>query len=183
MPYYVHTQDRPGVEERLLDLAESHWSYMDHFADRLVLRGPTLTADGEEHTGSVHVVDLAGRAEAERFGHEEPYWRAGLYENITVSRVAVVRARPTKTSAALVTGVWPSQPRDPGHLVDELGDDRIDFLALLVDDEGARTSGVVAAVSALPDTAWAVLRPIADRLAGGGPVPLTARRWQQGGRP
>ena len=66
MLFHVHGQDRPGIGNELLDLAEEHWSYMDRFAGRLVLRGPTLTEDGEEHTGSVHIVDLPARAGADR---------------------------------------------------------------------------------------------------------------------
>jgi uncharacterized protein YciI len=71
MPFYVHGHDKPGVGAEMLDLTEAHWSYMDRFADRLILRGPTLSDDGAEHTGSVHVVDLADRAGAERFATEE----------------------------------------------------------------------------------------------------------------
>jgi len=79
MPFFVYGQDRPGAQVEMEALAEAHWSYMDRFADRLILRGPTLSGDGAEHTGSVHVVYLADRASAERFATEEPYWQAGLY--------------------------------------------------------------------------------------------------------
>src|SRR6476660_9234227 len=54
----------PGVEhDPALD--EEHWSYMDRFADGMVARGPTLAADRELWTGSVHIVDLPS-AEAAR---------------------------------------------------------------------------------------------------------------------
>ena len=46
MLFYVDGRDRPGGEAEMDDLAEAHWSYMDRFADRLILRGPTLS-DGE----------------------------------------------------------------------------------------------------------------------------------------
>jgi uncharacterized protein YciI len=77
VPFYVHARDR-SVGAELLDLAEAHWASMDRFAGRLLLRGETLFDDGTEHTGSVHVVDLADRTSAERFATEEPYWLAGL---------------------------------------------------------------------------------------------------------
>ena len=82
MPFYVHARDSPGVGAELLDQAEAHWAYMDRFAGRLILRGPTLSDDRTEHTGSVHVVDLADRASAERLAIEEPYWLAGLYRRL-----------------------------------------------------------------------------------------------------
>jgi hypothetical protein len=59
--FYVHGVDGEGVDERLGQLADAHWSYMDGYADRLVARGPTLSDDGERHTGSVHVVYAAWR--------------------------------------------------------------------------------------------------------------------------
>src|SRR5215470_12427354 len=99
MPFYVYAQDRPGVGAELLDLAEEHWAYMDRFAGRLILRGPTLSDDGTEHTGSVHIVDLADRASAERFATEEPYWLAGLYRRVTATRTVVLLHRePTEGS-------------------------------------------------------------------------------------
>lgn len=93
MTFYVHAQDKPGVADQLMEFSEEHWSYMDRFDDRLILRGPTLSDDGEEHTGSVHVVDLADRAAAERFATEEPFWRAGLYQEFTADPVVVLLRR------------------------------------------------------------------------------------------
>jgi uncharacterized protein len=52
---------------------------MDVHADALVARGPTLSADGTSHTGSVHVVEAATIDDARRFAFEEPYWLAGVY--------------------------------------------------------------------------------------------------------
>ena len=191
MPFYVHAQDRPEVETEMIDLAEAHWSYMDRFADRLVLRGPTLSEDGVHHTGSVHVVDLAGRPGAERFATEEPYWRAGLYRDVTAVRAVVLLDRepagsPTsEVPHALVTGRWPGRPRDAADPDPRAQgadpDGRLSFVALLVDDDRSHTTGIVSVLRALPDEAPRILQPFADRLAGG-PVALTAQRWSRGGR-
>ena len=192
MPFYVHAQDRPGAGTELLDLAEAHWSYMDRFADRLILRGPTLSDDGTEHTGSVHVVSLANRASAERFATEEPYWQAGLYRQVTVVRAVVLPHRePTEgllTSGvpkALITGQWSPEPRNAdGTGPPLLGvdpDSRLGFVAVLVDDDQSHTTGIVSIVSALPGEALRIIQPFADQLAGE-PVALTAQRWRRGGR-
>jgi uncharacterized protein YciI len=187
MPFYVHAQDRPGAGAELLDLAEEHWSYMDRFADRLVLRGPTLSEDGAEHTGSVHVVDLAGRAAAERFATEEPYWLAGLYRTVTAVPAAVLlHRRPaegspaSETPNALVTAQW--APREAEQRLPGADPDgRLSFVAVLLDDDRSRTTGIAAVVGAPPAEAAGVVQPYADRLAGG-PVTLTAQRWSHGGR-
>jgi len=186
MPFYVHARDRPGVGAELLDLAEAHWAYMDRFAGRLILRGPTLSDDGTNHTGSVHIVDLADRASAERFATEEPYWLAGLYRQVTTARAVVLHHRePAEDSPApgipdaLITGGWPPVPRRQ-----QLGvktDSRVSFVAVLVDDEQSRTTGIVSVVRARPREARSIIEPFADQLAGE-PVALTAQRWRRGGR-
>ena len=165
-------------------LAEAHWSYMDHFADQLILRGPPLSDDGAEHTGSVHVVDLDGRAGAERFATEEPYWQAGLYRDITVAPAVVLHhcelAEGLPTASALVTGQWPAR-RSGLSLSGADPDRRLSFVALLVDDDQSRTTGIVSVATALAGEAAGIVQPLADQL-GGEPVALTAQRWTRGGR-
>ncbi|MFI1221552.1 MULTISPECIES: YciI family protein [unclassified Streptomyces] len=189
MPFYVHAQDQPDVADQLAELCEEHWSYMDRFDSRLILRGPTLSDDGEEHTGSVHVVDLADRADAERFATEEPFWKAGLYRDYTAVAAEVLLCREPAVDVphTLVTARWPLRARASGD-VEQHGlpgaesDGRLVFVAVLVDDEGTGMTGVVAAVRALPDEAQGLVQPFADRLAAGRPAPLTAQHWQRGGR-
>jgi uncharacterized protein YciI len=65
--FFVLGVDGDDVQERLEELSEAHWAYLDGFADALVARGPTLSADGELHTGSVHVVEVTDTAAAQRF--------------------------------------------------------------------------------------------------------------------
>jgi uncharacterized protein YciI len=122
MLFYVYARDRPEVGPELLDLTEPHWSYMDRFADQLILRGPTLSDDGTEHKGSVHVVNLADRASAERFATEEPYWLGGLYRQVTTVRtVVLLHCESTDCSLTsgvpnalvLITGQWAPEP--PQH--------------------------------------------------------------------
>jgi len=192
MPFYVYAQDKSGVEADMLELAEAHWSYMDRFADRLILRGPTLSDEGAEHTGSVHVVDLADRARAERFATEEPYWLAGLYRQVTTVRTVVLLQRgPTERSLtpdepnALVAGAWPARPRDAsdieGRTLADNTDSRVSFVAVLVDDDQSHTTGIVAVVRGIPGDALGIIQPVVDQLAGEG-VALTAQRWSRGGR-
>jgi hypothetical protein len=192
MPFYVYGRDRPGALAEMEALAEAHWSYMDRFADRLILRGPTLSDDGNEHTGSVHVVDLDDRAAAERFAAEEPYRQAGLYRHVTVARTVVLHHHepaggPPVLGApdALVTGQWSPQPRHgrgPGLRLPAAGPgSRVGFVAVLTGDDQSCTMGIVVVVRALPGEAASTVQPFADQL-GGGPVALTAQRWIRGGR-
>jgi uncharacterized protein len=53
---------------------------MDQFADGMIARGPTLGADRETWTGSIHIVELASAEAAREFIEREPYNRAGLFD-------------------------------------------------------------------------------------------------------
>jgi hypothetical protein len=59
---------------------------MDRFADGMTARGPTLAADRETWTGSLHIVDLPGADAAREFVEHEPYNRAGLFKSHVVRR-------------------------------------------------------------------------------------------------
>jgi hypothetical protein len=59
---------------------------MDRFAGGMTARGPTLGADRETWTGSVHIVDLPSVEAAREFVEHEPYNRAGLYEHHLIRR-------------------------------------------------------------------------------------------------
>lgn len=86
MDYLVFCRDKPDTGELLASLLEQHWSFMDDYADRLKARGPTLSADGEEHTGSLHIVDLATPEEVEVFPYREPFYAAGAYADVMIRR-------------------------------------------------------------------------------------------------
>jgi uncharacterized protein YciI len=185
MTFYVHGEDKPDVLDGLIERSEAHWSYMDQWADRLILRGPTLSGDGEEHTGSVHIVDVDDRVSAERFAYEEPYWLAGYYEPLTVVRAVVLVDRTEDRARSLVTAEWaPTQLVDtPASIAEGLpGLDDLSFLAVLVDDAATASVGLVAALTVVPAEASDLVRPIADRLNNLAAMKVTARRWQRGGR-
>lgn len=184
MRFCVYGQDGPGVQEQLAARVEDHWSYLDRFADRIVLRGPTLSEDGVQHTGSVHVVDLPDRPAARRFATEEPFWLAGLYQRLTIDAAVVLHdleAPRSDTPSTFVVGRWPARPDAARRLPTLAPDDRVGFVAALVTDDGADTIGLVATVAVPPAEAVGIVEPVAHRLAGT-PVALTARRWTVGGR-
>jgi uncharacterized protein len=84
--FFVHSRATPSAAEPDPALNEEHWSYMDRFADGMIARGPTLTADRENWTGSVHIVDLPSAEAAHQFVEREPYNRAGLFEQHLIRR-------------------------------------------------------------------------------------------------
>lgn len=84
--YFVHGRDRAGTGELKGELTEEHWAFMDRYAEELVARGPTLTEDREESTGSLHIVDLPDSEALKAFAYQEPYYLGGAFETVEVYR-------------------------------------------------------------------------------------------------
>ena len=67
---------------------EQHWGYMDQFAGRMVVRGPTFSDDGTL-TGSVHIVDLPDVIAARAFAVDEPGYQAGVHRDVMLGAAAI----------------------------------------------------------------------------------------------
>jgi hypothetical protein len=87
MDVFVYSRDAAGTtlrdDEELLG---AHWSYMDAFAASMIARGPTLAANRETATGSLHVLGLPSVEAAREFVACEPNNRAGVYADHDVWR-------------------------------------------------------------------------------------------------
>lgn len=192
--FLVYCRDAAGVGERLMALASAHWDYMDRFAGQLIARGPTLSPDGEEHTGSVHVVSVASAAEAQRFAEEEPFRRAGLYADVSISRFENLLGRtmwdrPPASAPQLSTFLlarWPAVPLASEGLRALRGAVRSQpdvwaFLGLLVSDDGNLCLGAAASADVASELAKIALRAILAPL-GLERAPIETSRWRRGGR-
>jgi uncharacterized protein len=86
LDFFVYSQDAAGAAALRDDdeLLEEHWSYMDGFAESMIARGPTLGADRETATGSLHVLGLPSVDAAQEFVAREPNNRAGIYAEHSV---------------------------------------------------------------------------------------------------
>lgn len=86
MEYFFYCRAKPASQTLWAQLTEAHWSFMDRYADSMIARGPTLTADRATATGSMHIVDLPDAAAARAFAFEEPCYVAGVYSEVMVRR-------------------------------------------------------------------------------------------------
>jgi uncharacterized protein YciI len=109
--FFVYSRAAPSAADIEDDpaLDEEHWSYMDRFADGMIARGPTLAADRATWTGSVHIVELPSAEAVHQFVEDEPYNRAGLFEQHLIRRFNNLLGRT----------MWefPGEPDDPRFLV------------------------------------------------------------------
>ncbi len=86
MDYFFYCRDKRGTGAIRKKLVETHWSFMDGYAPRMSARGPTVQEDGATQTGSMHIVDLPDADAARVFAYEEPYCKAGVFEEVMVRR-------------------------------------------------------------------------------------------------
>jgi uncharacterized protein YciI len=178
MHFLVIGHDGPtfGIADR--DVDEEHQGYMDGWLPRLLARGPLLSEDGEEHRGSIHVVEADDIKTARVFATEEPYAAEGWYDEVTVTPyLALVpgtmwdRPRPPRgTRSSFVRATWESRR----HRVANLDDDWV-FGGTLLDEAGDAV-GIAGALD-LPEAGAeaAVRRLVPD-------ADVTTQRWRRGGR-
>ena len=86
MEFFFYCRDRPGIGDLRWEVTEEHWAFMDRYAEGMIARGPTLSPDGTEITGSMHIVDLPDVDAAQEFALDEPYYKAGVFDEVLVRR-------------------------------------------------------------------------------------------------
>jgi hypothetical protein len=77
-----------------------HLDYLDQRKSILVLAGATLTDDGSTATGSLFIINLQTRSEAEAFSAGDPFTKAGIFERITVTRMRKSQWNPQAADTA-----------------------------------------------------------------------------------
>ena len=85
MLYHILCKDKPGSLQIRLDNRKNHLAVVKSLGDRLFAAGPLLDADNTM-IGSVLIIDFDNDAVAEAFCEQDPYARAGLFEQVTVTR-------------------------------------------------------------------------------------------------
>lgn len=63
----------------------SHVAYLKSYGEKLFAAGALLD-ENEKMCGSVVILDLADKSEAETFAVSDPYAKAGLFETTTIDR-------------------------------------------------------------------------------------------------
>jgi uncharacterized protein YciI len=198
--YFFYGRGRPGTEALADELAEAHWSFMDGYAAAMIARGPTLTPDRATWTGSMHIVDLPDARAAQVFAFQEPFYQAGVYDQVLVRRWrnALGRtmwdhpAEPGDDRRFLVIGhgrpdmeparqaVEAAQRRwfaEPGHR------DGIILRGPLLADDGTGWLGSALLVQLGDRAAVEAMLAGAPYVRGGLYASVEVHDWQFGGRP
>ena len=164
---------------------------MDAFAESMIARGPTLAADRETATGSLHVLGLPSVEAAREFVAREPNNRAGVYTDHSIWRFENLLGRTMWEFSGtasyprfLVIARWDRErtagrPVPRGSLPPELRE-RLILYGALSALENAEPAGVALAVEA-PDRAT-VATLLEDERAGLDVQNVEIHDWEFGGR-
>jgi uncharacterized protein YciI len=180
--FFCYHRDRPGSVALREELSEQHWSYMDRYQEEMIARGPTLAADGDTPSGSLHILNLPGPAAARAFAFDEPNYQGGVYRDVLLRRWRNLLGRTMWDfpggrdggNRYLVLGLGTGQAAD---LAVPPGPHELIAYGPLLSDSGATWLGTALLIRAPdPDKARSILTP--DRYAS-----IEVHRWQFGGRP
>lgn len=81
-----HALDEPGTDEAREVNREAHEAYFQDHNDSVMCRGPMLSDDGASHAGSVLLLDVPDMAAGRALLENEPFFRAGCYQDATFHR-------------------------------------------------------------------------------------------------
>jgi uncharacterized protein YciI len=195
--YFFFCRGKPGAGTLTEEHTEAHWSFMDQYAATMIARGPTLSDDGTEWTGSLHIVNLPDDTAAQVFAFDEPYYRAGVFGEVFMRRWRNELGRtmwefqgdPDRHQRFLIIGHGtPDASEQRGSLplrqrfLDDHRDQLIGCGLLLSDDDASWVGGVMLAEA--PDRAAVEALVESDPFAQAGLYEsVEIHRWRFGGRP
>ena len=86
MPYVIITKDKPNSLALRNEVRAVHVDYLTANQHRLLAAGAQIEDDGSGGSGGVIIVDTDDRKEAEEFIANDPFTKAGLFEDVQVKR-------------------------------------------------------------------------------------------------
>ncbi len=84
MLFAIICVDKPDSAHIRKENRPAHLGYLERVADKIAIAGPMLTEDRSAPTGSLLILDFDTQAEAEAFAANDPYNKAGLFEQVTI---------------------------------------------------------------------------------------------------
>ncbi len=101
MLFALNCRDRPGQVQLRLEVRPDHAAWLDGLNASGVLKfaGPYLDGAGKP-CGSLVVIEAGDAEAARKIAGDDPYARAGLFENVEIQRWDWVFNKPGDVSAA-----------------------------------------------------------------------------------
>jgi uncharacterized protein YciI len=87
MLFICYNLDKPNSAHLRVKLRDAHFEYLHKQDDKLVLAGAMIAEDGKTRTGSVFIINVKSKAEAEAFSSAEPFRKGGLFQSTQISHM------------------------------------------------------------------------------------------------
>ena len=100
MLWAISCFDKPNTAAVRAAVLQPHRDYLQSQKGILVLAGATQNDDGTEAIGSLFVVNVGSRAEAKAFSDGDPFTKAGVFANITITRMRKGQWNPAAAEGA-----------------------------------------------------------------------------------
>jgi uncharacterized protein len=94
MLWAIYCLDKPNTAAARSELLKVHRNYLDANVTNIFFSGPLQSDDAEHSFGSLFILNLKSRAEAEAFIENEPFNNAGVFEKVMIFRMRKGRFNP-----------------------------------------------------------------------------------------
>ena len=87
MLFVIHAKDKAGalpIRQANYDAHKAFLSDTSPHGVRIVMSGPLVADDGASMVGSLFVVEAADRVTAERFNRADPFYAAGIWQDVSI---------------------------------------------------------------------------------------------------
>lgn len=86
VPYIIETFDKPDHQHVRQAARAAHLAFLEQNKALLLACGAKLADDGTDLGGGLYVVALETREEAQRFIESDPFYTAGLFDRVALTR-------------------------------------------------------------------------------------------------
>jgi len=90
----------PSFAEKREKGLQPHLDYLKSRKKILVLSGATTSDDGKEFVGSLLIVNVDSRAEAQAFVDGDPFTKAGMFKDVKITRMRKGQWNPEAAEGA-----------------------------------------------------------------------------------
>ena len=93
MLFAIYCIDKPDTAAAREKHLKEHREYLDKYVDKIFFSGPLQTDDASASIGSLFVVNVKDKAEAQAYIENETFYQNGIFDKVTITRMRKGRFR------------------------------------------------------------------------------------------
>ena|SRR5260221_8757589 len=94
MLWAVYCVDKPGTAAARSEHLKEHRAYLDKAETHIFFSGPLQSDDAEAQVGSLFILNVGSREEAQAFVDNEPFHNVGIFQQVSIFRMKKMRYNP-----------------------------------------------------------------------------------------